>query len=298
MSGDKLRRSYRFATVPEHLIRDKALSDRAVRLWCILDRYAGKDEESFPSRLTLADDLSCSRASVDRAVIELVDGGWLSKERREAGGTNLYTLLIAKASAARSKAQVSAPPVVTGDDTPDDRPVVTSDDTPLITGEDTPAAPVTTPVITGAAQKEESLSENDLSENTPASLRSAAPTESTGELALLPSAEGSADPDRRPAAGKSGGRRARQLPDDFTVTQGMRAWAAKELPHLDVDAETLQFCDHHRARGSVMKDWVAAWRTWMRNTRRFDRTTTTRRPIANRHGTDADAKQMFGGQWQ
>jgi len=35
------------------------------------------------------------------------------------------------------------------------------------------------------------------------------------------------------------------------------------------------FCDHHRARGNLMADWPAAWRTWVRNEVKF----SSRRPV-------------------
>lgn len=181
MSDDRLRKAYRFATVPEHLIRDKNLSDRAFRLWCLLDRYAGKDDAAFPSRETLRLDLDCSRASVDRAVAELVDGGWLSKRRREAGGVNEYTLLIAKAPAAKAKNQVTEGGVITHEDTP---PVITHEDTPVITHEDTPSSPVTTPVITGAAQKEASLRKHQGNETSDDSLRSSSAPGDTAQQPL------------------------------------------------------------------------------------------------------------------
>jgi hypothetical protein len=40
---DTITRRRRFAQIPEDLIVDTRLSDRAVRLWCRLDRYAGRD---------------------------------------------------------------------------------------------------------------------------------------------------------------------------------------------------------------------------------------------------------------
>jgi helix-turn-helix protein len=168
--SDKLRKAYRFATVPEHLIRDRALSDRAVRLWCLLDRYAGKDDCAFPSRETLSNDLSCSRASVDRAVAELVSAGWLSKIRRFQGGVNEYTLLIALVPAEDKKAQVRGGGVLTSADTPLSSPMTTP---PLVTGEDTLSSPMQTPVITHDAQKEASGNEHQLTETSGASLRSA-----------------------------------------------------------------------------------------------------------------------------
>lgn len=49
----------------------------------------------------------------------------------------------------------------------------------------------------------------------------------------------------------------------------MRAWAKDRVPQVDVDKATEQFLDHHRAKGSVMADWRAAWMTWMRNVPRY-----------------------------
>ena len=38
---------------------------------------------------------------------------------------------------------------------------------------------------------------------------------------------------------------------------------------VDAAAETENFRDYHLARGSLMADWAAAWRTWVRNAVRF-----------------------------
>lgn len=71
---------------------------------------------------------------------------------------------------------------------------------------------------------------------------------------------------------KSGGkpRRAatgRQLPDDFKANQDHQDMAVKL--QLDIETEFAQFRDHHLARGTVMKSWDAAFRTWLRNAYRF-----------------------------
>jgi uncharacterized protein YdaU (DUF1376 family) len=55
---------------------------------------------------------------------------------------------------------------------------------------------------------------------------------------------------------------------------------------LAVDEEFAQFRDHHAKLGSVMADWDAAWRTWVRNIKKFQRV----RPELNRNvylGRDA-----------
>lgn len=60
-----------------------------------------------------------------------------------------------------------------------------------------------------------------------------------------------------------------RLPDGWTPDATLTAWADEKHPGLDLDLETAQFADHHRARGSTMKDWRSAWRTWIRNAHRW-----------------------------
>lgn len=62
---------------------------------------------------------------------------------------------------------------------------------------------------------------------------------------------------------------AQRIPDDFSVTETMREWAAREVPAIDVDVQTANFIDYWQAKsGNATKlDWVATWRTWMRNAR-------------------------------
>lgn len=72
----------RFAIIDEWVL-DLDISDRAIRLYAVLVRYADKDtHKAFPSRGTLAKRLHCSTKSVDRAIQELIDAGLLSKEQR------------------------------------------------------------------------------------------------------------------------------------------------------------------------------------------------------------------------
>jgi hypothetical protein len=63
--------------------------------------------------------------------------------------------------------------------------------------------------------------------------------------------------------------RRHRLPDGFEITDGMRAWAADNVPGVDVDRETEKFADHHAAKGSVMADWTRAWHTWMRRAEEY-----------------------------
>ena len=89
---------YTFGRVPTWLL-DAAVSDRAIRLFALLTRYADREGRGFPGRRALAERLRCSVDSVDRALRELVDAGAVRIEERwdvdGDGGrlTNDYHLL-------------------------------------------------------------------------------------------------------------------------------------------------------------------------------------------------------------
>lgn len=116
-----IRLERRFAIIDEWLL-DLDISDRAVRLYAVLARYAdSKTHKAYPSRGTLAERLHCSKASVDRAAQELVDAKAMTKQQRHNSSV-IYTL------------QVSSPlhrGVVTGDEG-GSAPVMTG----VLTGDD------------------------------------------------------------------------------------------------------------------------------------------------------------------
>jgi hypothetical protein len=74
-------------------------------------------------------------------------------------------------------------------------------------------------------------------------------------------------PTSSPAKPKRATKAATRIPDDFAVTPEMVAWAGEHTPLVDGKWQTEQFIDHWQAatRNATKKDWVAAWRTWMRN---------------------------------
>lgn len=64
-----------------------------------------------------------------------------------------------------------------------------------------------------------------------------------------------------------GAARATRIPDDFTVTPEMVAWARQNVPNVDGRRETERFIDHWQAASGAnarKRDWTAAWRNWMR----------------------------------
>jgi hypothetical protein len=93
--SDLLESDIRFSIVPEWVL-DAGLSDRAIRVYALIARYADNDTlQAFPARETLADRALCSVKSIDRAVRELVAAGALRKAHRRNGDSyqsNLYTV--------------------------------------------------------------------------------------------------------------------------------------------------------------------------------------------------------------
>jgi hypothetical protein len=69
------------------------------------------------------------------------------------------------------------------------------------------------------------------------------------------------------ATSPRGGKRATtKIPDDFEVTPDLREQAVTYgVPPEQIAFETEKWRDHHAAKGDVVKDAAASWRTWMRN---------------------------------
>jgi len=85
----------RFSIIPEWIL-DAAISDKAVRLYGVLARYADNDtHRAYPSRETLAKRLGCHAKSVDRAATELVRIGAVTKKQRH-NSSLVYTLMVSK----------------------------------------------------------------------------------------------------------------------------------------------------------------------------------------------------------
>lgn len=89
------RRREKFAQVPHGISRDPTLSDKALRLWVVLQCYADWDDhDCFPSMGTLATDMGCHRATVIRAVEELTVRQLLEVESgQKRGEPNVYTVI-------------------------------------------------------------------------------------------------------------------------------------------------------------------------------------------------------------
>lgn len=77
---------------------------------------------------------------------------------------------------------------------------------------------------------------------------------------------------------------------DFHPDPALQSWAAEHFPGVDLSLETRQFIDHHQAKGSLMLDWRAAWRTWITNAAKWSK------PARQGEGrADAELRRTFGG---
>lgn len=139
-----------FAQVPEALIFHPDVSARGVRLWAMLDRRCAGSATTMPSRRMIAEALDCSVASVDRAIGELCDAGFLHKERADRGDVNAYEVLEGPDGV------TTVHPFLTREDRGG---VVTSEDTPRHPRRH-PSSPMTTPLVTGDAQVREEREES------------------------------------------------------------------------------------------------------------------------------------------
>jgi uncharacterized protein YdaU (DUF1376 family) len=61
----------------------------------------------------------------------------------------------------------------------------------------------------------------------------------------------------------------KRCPADFVVTRDMVDWAVENRITVDLNSETDKFRDHEYKTSKT--DWVACWRTWMRNAQQYAR---------------------------
>ena len=86
------------------------------------------------------------------------------------------------------------------------------------------------------------------------------------------------DEDKKEPKNWSGAKRAQPIPHEFAPSNSHKELAAELQVNLATELD--QFRDHHTAKGSAMKDWDAAFRTWLRNAARFKTATKPTRPPA------------------
>lgn len=127
----------RYATVTPELLADRRVTPLAVCLWALLDLTQGPNETATPGRLELAAGVGVSPSTLDRALDNLVEAGWLRREINTAGGPNSYAVM-------------HKPTAPLSTDTPADAPEEASSPmtTPRPTNDYPPSSPMTSPLVT------------------------------------------------------------------------------------------------------------------------------------------------------
>jgi DNA-binding transcriptional MocR family regulator len=198
--SDRLESELYFSILPEWVL-DADLSDKAIRLYAVLARYADhRTHEAFPSRETLAQRMRCSARSVDRAALELIASGVITKRQRH-NSSLVYTLRVSR-------------------------------------GVDMGVQGGLSPVSRGV--------------------------DKDGDLTITTELE----PEELDLGKRSKSARAQQLPGEWKP-EALDDFSNK-YPGLDFRDEVDAFKNYHLAKGSVMKDWDAAFRTWLRNAKRWN----------------------------
>ncbi len=92
--GDIISTGGGFTQVPNFILVSKKVSVGAKLAYAMLLKYAWADDYCFPGQERLAEDMGCTRQSVNKFIKELSQAGFLNVERRGQGRPNQYELIL------------------------------------------------------------------------------------------------------------------------------------------------------------------------------------------------------------
>lgn len=117
----RIRNQYgKFAQIPEALVRDSNVSDRAIRIYALVWTYSSeKGRKAWPSRREMAAQLNVSVSTIDRGLRELEERGAIAIESDFNGDrqtSNIYTILVLRndPEVVHRGRKSEAPPLSTG----------------------------------------------------------------------------------------------------------------------------------------------------------------------------------------
>lgn len=228
-----------YSALPHAVLFDTRLSQGARLLYAVMQAHWWQGGECWASHLTLAAQLGCKDRMLRYYMRELIERGYITERRRGHGQAKAYA--------------------------PTDSSFQAATDCQLNRQEGASSEPKRQPVARQAATdcqfkrqpvadrnrrtEEDSLKEED----TGSTAANAAPAPKSKPLKEKPES------------------RARRLPADWSLTDAHYTAAEKRgFDRGRAEAEAEKFCDYHRAKGTRMVDWLAAWRTWLGNAVTFD----------------------------
>src|SRR5947209_5984221 len=81
-----------FTQVPNYLLNNAGLTAIAKVVYAKLLSYAWHNNRVYPGQVRMAEEIGSTKSTVNRAIIELENEGWLEVQRRGQGQTNVYVL--------------------------------------------------------------------------------------------------------------------------------------------------------------------------------------------------------------
>lgn len=267
-----------FRMIPDTLLLDLTLTDLDVRLYGVLIWHGRGGNGTYPGRKKLAERLGKkSVRTIDAALERLQKAGYLTIIARFSteGGQmrNLYRLSFTPIPPGQRQIRQHTGPRTSGPQDAEQPPVqqiAPGEGATDCTGPR--AAECTDPVqqIAGENRRDTNEKREEKEDRHGAAgaaqrLAPAAPSDGALPLDGVPGKSTDAATVKKPRAAS----RATPAPAELPVTAAMRAWARGKDITVNLAEETEQFLDFHRAKGTEFRDWTAAWRTWMRNTKKF-----------------------------
>ncbi|MET7335912.1 helix-turn-helix domain-containing protein [Nonomuraea sp. NPDC005650] len=265
-----------YRQVPDAVTFHPELSDVDVRLFIALVWFARSGNGAFPGRKALAKKIhKKSIRTIDDAINRLIAAGFLVVVARyhDNGGrrSSLYRLFAQPLLPEQRQPRPAA-----------DAPKNAGQDPEQKSAQGDRAENCAEPQAENCTSPEQKTAHEQNETNGKGEKPEGDPVADAASVATAAGAETSADDDgtlfgtgeiTASKSSKTPGKRRRApmtpAPDRIEVTLPMRQWARENGITADLVMETAQFLDHHRAKDNEFRDWVAAWRTWMRNTLKY-----------------------------
>ncbi|WCN13139.1 hypothetical protein GV054_09030 [Marinomonas mediterranea] len=214
------------------------------------------DDMLHRSYASFSEDFGMTKREAQEAIKRLRDAGLIRCELRnkQVNGTQLSNVLYIEPVAQKIE-EITFP-----------KAVETADVTPITNICDTPQHDDVTPIANNCDTPHKNLGHPPQIIGTPPTKKRGTYTEINSEINSETTHEIGLPV---PANPKPKSKRASNVPDQFIVDQRMLDWLVQNQITTDWQNETKKFMDYHQANGSTKKDWVAAWRLWMRNSMKF-----------------------------
>lgn len=219
-----------FSPLPHAVIRETRVSRDARLLYAVLQMYWWQGGECWASHATLAADMGCKERMLRYYLRELIAAGLITERLRGQGQAKAYAPAQAATDCQLERQEIAG-------------------SEPKRQG------------IAGQAATDCQFKRQGIADRRRSTEEESPKEEDTGVMGAASA------PQAEPGKPK---RRASRLDGDAAFTpQHLEAAVAIGLSSVAAEAEWAQFADYHRAKGSTMSDWLAAWRTWCRNSLKF-----------------------------